>query len=285
MARGVPKAGFRAPRGQKMVDKIVNVQAGPVAVVDETETDSQIETRIRDRFEILDSMTVDAIDGDIRALIVSGPAGLGKSYTVEQRVGDSDRHKIVRGYVRATGLVKLLYSKRHVGQVLVLDDADEVFGDEISLGILKAACDSTDRRIISYLSEGVLLDEDGEVIPKQFQYNGSVIFITNMDFDNMVDRGHRLAPHLNAMISRAHYIDLKMKTRRDYMIRIRQVVAQGLLKNDGLCAQGQKDVIEFIEFNSASLRELSLRIVKKIGALRRKNPSNWKKRAYVTCCR
>ena len=282
MTRGVPKAGFRAPRGQKMVDKIVNVQPG---IVDESETDSQIDSRIRDRFEILDSMTSDAIDGDIRALIVSGPAGLGKSYTVEQQIGDNPKHQIVRGYVRATGLVKLLYSKRHIGQVLVLDDADDVFGDEVSLGLLKAACDSTDRRVISYMSEGVLIDEEGDVIPKQFQYNGSVIFITNMDFDNMIDRGHKLAPHLNALISRAHYIDLKMKTRRDYMIRIRQVIGQGLLKNIGLDNQGQDDVIKFIKYNASTLRELSLRIALKIGALRKKNVTNWKKRAYVTCCK
>ena len=100
----------------------------------------------------------------------------------------------------------------------------------------------------------------------------------------MLFRSHKLAPHLEALISRAHYIDLSMKTKRDYIVRIRQVVSTGLLKRSGLDEDGERDVIEFVESNQDNLRELSLRMVLKVATCRRKG-GNWKRTARVTCCR
>jgi hypothetical protein len=87
------------------------------------------------------------------------------------------------------------------------------------------------------------------------------------------------------MISRAHYIDLAMKTRRDYLVRIRQVIKLGLLSNMGLSKAEQKDVIDFIETNHNILRELSLRIAIKIGNLRKMPRGDWKAMAKITCCK
>ena len=165
----------------------------------------------------------------------------------------------------------------------MFDDADAIFFDDVSLNLLKAVCDTTERRVVSWLSEGKLLDEDtGELVPRSFVFEGSIIFISNYDFDAMIDRGHKLAPHLQAMVSRAHYLDLAMKTRRDYLVRIRQVVAQGLLSH--LDIDAQVDVLTFIEAYADSLRELSLRMALKIAAIRKTN-SNWEKVAKVTCCK
>ena len=288
MPRGVPKSGFRAPRGSRKVQKMLTVAPAAAPVV--VETDDEIEQKLADRFEILETMTDAAISGDARALIVSGPAGLGKSFTVEKALTNWDpnavNHKIVKGYIRATGLYKLLYAHRAPGQVLVFDDADEVFLDDTAINLLKAACDSSDRRIISYITEGSLIDEEtAERLPKSFQFEGTVIFITNYDFDAMIDRGSKLAPHLQALVSRAHYIDMAMKTKRDYIIRIRQVVRAGLLRNNGLDAEAQLDVVDFIEDNQDKLRELSLRMVLKVASIRRKGSVNWKKVARVTCCK
>ena len=48
------------------------------------ESDQEIEQRITDRFEALDIMALATAKGVNRSLIISGPAGLGKSYGVEQ---------------------------------------------------------------------------------------------------------------------------------------------------------------------------------------------------------
>jgi hypothetical protein len=98
----------------------------------------------------------------------------------------------------------------------------------------------------------------------------------------MIDKGHKLSPHLQAMVSRAHYLDLAMKTRQDYLVRIRQVVAQGLLSH--LDIDEQVDVLTFIEAFADNLRELSLRMALKIASIRKTN-TNWEKVAKVTCCK
>lgn len=251
------------------------------------ESEAEVDARIAERFDILDTLTEACVVGNARALIVSGPAGLGKSFTVEQRLSQWDpeeaNHIIVKGYVRATGLVKLLYHYRHENNVIVFDDADAIFFDDVSLNLLKAVCDTTERRRVSWLSEGKLIDdESAELIPRSFDFEGAIIFISNYDFDAMIDRGHKLAPHLQALVSRSHYIDLALKTRRDYLVRIRQVIRQGLL--DHLTIQQRDEVIAYIEKNHERLRELSLRMALKVGSLR-KQGGNWERLANVTCCK
>lgn len=287
MPKGIPANGFRAPR--RGTDAAERLAALKVSYEPERkrETDAEIEARIADRFEILDVLAEACVVGNSRALIVSGPAGLGKSYTVEKRLTDWDpnelQHTIVKGYVRATGLVKLLYQFRHPNNVIVFDDADAIFFDDVSLNLLKAVCDTTERRRVSWLSEGKLVDDDSaELIPRSFDFEGTVIFISNYDFDAMIDKGHKLAPHLQALVSRAHYIDLSLKTRRDYLIRIRQVIKQGLLSELGV--EARNDVVEYIEQNHDKLRELSLRMAIKLGHLR-KQGGDWKRIAAVTCCK
>jgi len=252
------------------------------------ESDEQISKRIGERFEVLSTFTEACAMGSCRSMIVSGPAGLGKSHTVEQVLNEIDptgeRYTFVKGFVRATGLYKLLYQHSNEGQVLVLDDADSVFFDDISLNLLKAVCDTTGVRRVGWRAEGSLIDEDtGERMPRSFAFNGTVVFITNLDFDALIDKGHKLAPHLQALVSRSHYIDLAMKTKRDYLVRIKQVIDAGLLS--GLDAGQRSDVVSFIEEEQDRLRELSLRMVIKIADVRKMGAANFRKVARVTCCK
>ena len=254
------------------------------------ETEEQIEARLNERFSILEALVDASIDGTARALFVSGPPGLGKSFTVEKKLENWDpdemQHTKVKGYVRATGLFRMLYKNRHPGNTLVFDDADTIFFDETSLNLLKAVCDSNDRRVVSYLSEAVFIDSDEATpIPNKFEFEGTIIFITNLDFDAMILKGHKLAPHLQALISRAHYVDLSMRTTNDYIVRIKQVVRGGMLRDQGLTEEMEDDVMQFIDDHLESLRELSLRMAMKIGALRKQNRPNWKAVASITCCR
>lgn len=252
------------------------------------ETDQQIEEKLEERFMITEIMARSAVDGDTRALIISGPPGLGKSYTVEQVLKEYDpnaiRHTIAKGYVKPTGLLRLLYKHREAGQVIVFDDADTIFNDETSLNLLKTVCDTTETRMVSYLAETNMVDEDSaEKIPRSFEFDGTIIFITNLDFDAMMQRGHKLAPHFAALISRSHYVDLAMKSERDYLVRIKQVVKQGLLS--GLTVDQKSDVLDFVDKNSHRMRELSLRMVLKIAAIRKMEMPAWESLAKITCCK
>ena len=264
------------------------VPGAPAPEAAPTETDAQVDARIRERFAVMADMADATLAGDNRAVIVSGPPGVGKSHGVMrslEALGDDVKWTVVKGFVRPTGLYKTLYEHREPGSVVVFDDADSVFFDDVSLNILKSACDTTRTRRLSWLAETRMEDEEGERLPRSFVFEGSVVFITNYDFDAMIERGHRLAPHFEALVSRSHYVDLALRTRRDYLVRIRQVVAEGMLDAEGVVGKQRDELLAFVEENAERLRELSLRMVIKLANLMRINPGRWRQLAAVTCMR
>lgn len=292
MPRGVPKNGFRMTRKRclaggsnpAMVRQPQFVQ--PVRV----ETVAEIEAKLKDRFEALAIMTDATGKGINRALIVSGPAGLGKSYTVETKMAEFESKgynvTYIKGYVRPLALYKLLYEARSAKSILVFDDSDSIFYDDVSMNLLKGACDSTDRRVLHWLSRSLenQTDEEGDSIPEKFEFEGSIIFITNYDFDALIASGNKLAPHFEALVSRSHYLDLAMKTKMDYLVRIKQVVRNnGMLRSRGFSASDETLIMQFIENNMDRLRELSLRMALKISTLYRMDRTNWQKLAKQTC--
>ena len=88
--------------------------------VTSNETDREIDKKLKSRFSILEMMAKAAIDGDIKSLIVSGPAGLGKSYTIEEALEEADPtekyHTVIKGYVKATGLYRTLWDYKDKGK-------------------------------------------------------------------------------------------------------------------------------------------------------------------------
>ena len=264
--------------------------AAPVAVT--TESDEQVMERIRERFDILTEMTKAATNGDIRAMIVSGPPGVGKSFGVEQEIekatlldqiaGKRLRAEVVKGSATPIGLYQALYKYSDANCVLVFDDCDSILLDDVCLNLLKGALDSGKKRKISWLSESSALRREG--IPDSFNFNCSVIFITNLKFDQM--KSQKLRDHLDALQSRCHYLDLTLDTMRDKLLRIKQIAADGELFTDYDFEQvAQDEIIDFMDANQNKLREMSLRMALKIADLRKSFPLRWKAMASTTCMR
>ena len=254
------------------------------------ETDEEILARLGERFEILDQMTKAVRQGDIRAMIVSGPPGVGKSYGVEAQLQKADlfntlaekkpKFEIVKGAMSALGLYAKLYEFSGEGNVVVFDDCDSILMEDLSLNILKGALDSSTRRFIAWNTDSRLLRSEG--IPDRFEFKGAAIFITNIKFEHV--KSKRLRDHLDALESRCHYIDLQMDTNREKILRIKQVIQQGKMLERFDFEECQKDeLIEFVETNQLKLRELSLRMVLKLADLRRGFPNNWQAMAKTTC--
>ena len=260
------------------------------SAVSPTETDEQVMARIRERFEILTEMTQAATTGDIRAMIVSGPPGVGKSFGVELEIekatlfdtiaGRKLRAEVVKGSATPIGLYQALYKYSDANCVLVFDDCDSILLDDVCLNLLKGALDSGKKRKISWLSESSALRREG--IPDQFEFKGSVIFITNLKFDAM--KSQKLRDHLDALQSRCHYLDLTLDTMRDKVLRIKQIADDGELFNGYDFEQCvQDEIIEFMNTNQNRLREMSLRMALKIADLRKSFPLKWKLMATTTC--
>jgi len=178
----------------------------------------------------------------------------------------------------AIGLYAKLYEFSAEKNVIVFDDCDSVLLDDLSLNILKAALDSSKKRTISWNTDSRILRSEG--IPDRFEFKAGAIFITNIKFENV--RSKKLQDHLAALESRCHYIDLQMDTDREKVLRIKQIVQDGMLDAYEFADVQRDEVVDFIIDNRANLRELSLRTVLKVADLRKAFTANWKAMAEVT---
>ena len=258
------------------------------------ETDEQILTRLRDRFEILDDMTRAVKSGKVRAMIVTGPPGVGKSHGVETVLAKHDvfanvaqdeklkKYEVVKGAMSALGLYSKLYHFKDKKNILVFDDCDSVLLDDLSLNILKAALDASSKRMIHWNTDSHLLRREG--VPDSFEFQGGAIFITNIKFDHV--KSKKLRDHLEALESRCHYLDLTIDTEREKILRIEQVVNEcGMLDKYEFEPYQALEVVDFVKSNVARLRELSLRTVLKVADLKHGFPDKWRAVAEVTCMR
>jgi hypothetical protein len=257
------------------------------------ESDAEIIERLRERFEILEDMTRAVKKGAVRAMIVSGAPGVGKSFGVERVLGkhtlmadiadDSKLKKfeIVKGAMSAIGLYSKLYEYSDAKSILVFDDCDSVLLDDLSLNILKAALDTSKKRTISWNTDSRLLRSEG--VPNSFEFKGGAIFITNINFQNI--KSKKLQDHLAALESRCHYIDLTIHTEREKMLRIKQIVGDGMLDDYDFSVEQTAELIQFVDDNKKRLRELSLRTVLKTADLIKSFPERWKRVAEVSLMR
>ena len=278
------------PEGQYVIHRDELKQTDQlIAPKDTEESDEQAIERIAARFSILDEMADAVATSKVRAMIVSGPPGIGKSYGVEKALekqnmfediaGTSRKFEVVKGAMSAIGLYKKLYEHSAKGHVVCFDDCDAILYDDLALNLLKAALDTTPRRTLHWNTESRTLMAEG--MPNSFEFSGGVIFITNIKFDNV--KSKKLQDHLQALQSRCHYLDLTIDSMRDRMLRIKQICRQGMLEKYAMGKDTEADLIQFIIDNKHKLREISLRMVLKIADLWKMSPDKYKLLAENTC--
>ena len=284
MQKLVTKKRGRPSKATKLIEVVNDAVDNP------NESDDQIIERMRERFSILDDMTQASIDGVVRGMVVTGPPGVGKSFGVEavleknslfdKLAGNKMRFEVIKGASSAIGLYKVLFENADRNSVLVLDDCDTVLYDETSLNLLKAALDSSKKRTLNWNTDSALLRREG--IPDSFEFKGSVIFITNLKFDKV--RG-KIKDHLDAIMSRCHYLDLTMDTTREKVLRCKQIVKDGMLNEYQFTKDEEAELMSFMIDNKDKMREISLRMVTKLADLKKSMASKWKRTAEVTCMR
>lgn len=251
------------------------------------ETTEEKIARINERFKVMDIMTDGIINGTISSLIISAAPGVGKTYGIEMKLEKAEefeaiqKYEFVKGQCSAIGLFMKLWDNKDEGNVIVFDDADSIFYDDVALNVLKAALDTTKKRIISWNTASTVLENAD--IPNRFEFNGTVVFISNLNFDEIVAKGKRLAPHISALLSRCIYLDLGVHTAEEILIRINDVVLNsGMVDDLGLTDENKKELVDWININASKLRSLSLRTVLQVANFIRTSSDGWKRIAEVT---
>lgn len=287
---------------------------------DSEETLEDAQKRISLRYKAMERMCKRLVAGGMPSLICSGPPGLGKSFTALEAIeeqeaegklanvltftppttADDDENEmaaedmeaavdegirmfdVISGSITAVGLYQALWNTRK-GGIVLLDDIDEVFRDEVCLNLLKAALDSGKKRMLSWRKEAQWLEDYG--IDKTFEFKGHVIFLTNIDFEHEIAKNGKLAEHFKALIDRSYYLCLTLRTKRDFMIRIRQVAGgpEGMLcQTHGLTEEQSEEVLEFITDNQDRFYNLSLRLANQVAQMMAIDPEGWKEDVEAT---
>jgi DNA polymerase III delta prime subunit len=169
------------------------------------------------------------------SLVISGAPGLGKTFlTVKQLQEKGLKNGIdfihVKGRSTAAGMFITLYENSN--KLIIFDDCDSVFKDKDAINLLKGALDSYDKRTISWLAAKPLKDEDGENLPRFFDFEGKIIFITNVS-------SSKIDP---AIKSRSFIIDIDLNAdqmlarMKDLLPEIEPGVDSLKLKRDALNA-------------------------------------------------
>lgn len=237
-------------------------------VVHEIDIDALSE-KIFARFNVLDISCQGVINYNMRGLVVSGAPGVGKTYTFENELkeavedGRIGNFKHLKGKVTPLVLYETLFHYSQAGDVILLDDTDDIFFDETSMNILKAALD-TSSGFVSYGSTTKYLEDND--IPRMFPFQGSIVFITNYDFDRIIKADNsRLIPHFKALMSRTTYLDLKIHSKLEIMIRVEQVALDSrLLETLNVDPQTAEKMVKWCWDNYENMREISIRTLHKL---------------------
>ena len=240
---------------------------------------ADINKRLQKTFKVFGKISEGIIDGHIKAAIVSGAPGCGKTYLLERDLRAAEErgnivHQSMKGVCSAIGLYQKLFACSEEGAVLLIDDCDSIFGDMDALNLLKCALDTGKTRMVHWNKESRVLAEEG--IPRRFEFNGAVIFITNIDFSREIERNNKITPHYQALLSRTIYVDLGIHSRREVMVRVMQVVySSEFLTNTGITMDDAKEIIDWLNLHLNALRVLSVRQVLQLVSLMKTDP-DWK---------
>lgn len=250
-------------------------------------TNEEIIELVSERFDTMNEIVEGAAQGIFRSVVVSGAAGVGKSYGVEAVLtpyAESGEITVefVSGIVSPVHFYKMLYDNLAPNAVLVLDDTDNLIANEDSLNLLKAALDTKPERKINWRTSSTMLKDEN--IPKNFIFEGSIIFITNLDFQAIADAEKKMSPHMEALMSRSHYIDLMIHNRDHVALWVEhQIRTNNILVNKkGLTEEQQDMVIDFILKHKNDVRELSIRTAEKISDYILTVPEKWEARSTIT---
>lgn len=244
------------------------------AAVEDEDTQSQWD--INTRFEFVTQLVDMVARNKAVSLIVTGPGGLGKTHTVRaalESAGLQDASgfdsevpqrsfKVIKGYSTAKGLYRELFWNKD--SVIVFDDTDSILKDPVALNLLKGALDSYDKRIISWNAD--MKDDD---LPRSFQFNGRVIFISNLKREQMD----------MALKTRAYVVDLAMNLSQK--IDRMRVLAESVEFMPQFDIQYKRDALALIKEMGSRAKEVSLRSLQAVTRIRAAG-GNWKSLAEYT---
>jgi hypothetical protein len=223
---------------------------------------------INEKFSFMADLIRMVIDDVTCSLVITGSGGLGKTSSVmaalkSASLYEGDGFVLLKGYSTPRGFYEFLY--RNNGRLIVIDDCDSVFDTETGINILKGALDSFDNRTVCWQSRETSRDDDEDSVPRQFEFTGRIIFISNRTQEDVPQ----------PIRSRSMNIDLTM-TLSERIDRITYLLPQ-IASREGATMEQAHEAMELIAEHKDVIRDLNIRTaVMTIRVRKTAHIDNWK---------
>lgn len=254
-------------------------------------TNNPVINEVLEKFETIYKMTnifASQTNSAMNGLLISGDAGTGKTHWVKKALSETTEEENIEyikgASISAAAIFVKLYLSRQPGQILVLDDVDIIHktGSELStiLDLFKGATELTKgERMLAWEKAGAnqLMKELG--VPSTFDFQGSVIWITNDTIDQIA---HKSKGHWNAISSRFNQQKVYLTDQEKVLYTLYLIEEKNMLGKNCEAKEGgySKPVIslttEYIRSNYRSLNEITPRVSIKIADLITNFPLDWK---------
>jgi hypothetical protein len=240
---------------------------------DHGKTDEQVLARVNKQFGFMMRYVMGGVLGKLgrfNCVLVTGPAGIGKTFPIEQYLGEYKAANpmanvvVINGAVSPVKFVEVLEECQNRGDVVVLDDADAAFKNPEFLNVFKAATDPKETRVVSWLKANADIC---------FEFKGSVLVVSNLNLKEMAVKGSN-AGHIDAMLSRSRHIDLGINSSRALALRVKYMIEEvemfaqdfAMAGMSDLHEQAKAEIGEWIVAHKDNFRSLTLREACKVAS-------------------
>jgi hypothetical protein len=238
--------------------------------------------QIQNKFDVLKERVINfatSESGIFKGLLVTGPAGIGKSVTIEQALKEANKitkkqtYQLVKGKVSSVGFYAALYKNHQKNRIIWFDDVSGILDDETSLEILKAATSRQfEPRTITWGKAQSTFFRDND-IPNSFDYQGHIIISTNRNVSPAAQT-KKMRDHYSAITSRMPPTDLTLSKKEtfiwtEYLIKERGMLSENCISHKGGFSDAVvKDTLDYLYNHQHELHELTPRIADAIAGAR-----------------
>ena len=309
-AKSATKSVSRAPEsGEDDLPEVDFDEPLPEYVDDSVKMNREEKKLIADALPIFSTLNAHVMvvgKGLSPALLVTGPGGIGKSFSVEKILSHFGKKNkdfvIMKGKCTPSAMFEFLF--KNYDKICVFDDCDSVLSSKEGIAVLKGALDSGRSREISWNTKRAdmvdtfdcetrkevlaRLKEWGKAhngkagVPNHFQFEGSVIFVSNMTRKELASKD-------SALLTRCDLVDIKV-TRDEVLTRIRYLLPEIKIydaNGKNISKSGlKKEVFRWISsptfLNDRRMRNkaIDFRVFIKAYKARYANMPNWKQMAF-----
>jgi len=243
-----------------------------------------------ERFQTVYKFTKVFVTGNSaqKFLIISGDAGTGKSHYVQEAFVDTKTWERVdynksKSFSAAAFYVKL-YLNRNPGDVIVFDDCglEHTSGSDFKIitELLKGATEMTKgSRMLGWERATVNQKMRDEGVPTEFDFQGSIIWITNSSFELL---SKKMGPHWEAIESRSIRVKIRLNDQEKLLYTLYLLEEVKMLtgnicqtKEGGYSDEIVKETITYIRENYRYMSNVTARIAAQIADTMENFPDEW----------